>query len=205
MAYRGTRHARQALQGIAVTQGGYVTSQQAGSVGYDSQHLAYHVRAGNLARVGWGLYRVPNLPVSPHDDLIRWTLWSRDRTGKPRAVVGDESALAVHDLGDSLPTTVHLIVPRTFRKEPRGGCRLHRAELSAADVEAHEGFGVTTAVRTVLDLAARMEFPARILRRAVAEAIESGKIRAPVLRARAERLDLSARLGLAVRIGRKKA
>ena len=176
--------------------GGYLTAQQAGSIGYDRRHLAYHVAAGNLERVGWGLYRLPGLPCSEYDDLIRWTLWSRDRQGHPQAVVGHESALAVHGLGDVLPSDVHLIVPRTFRKRAPTGCRLHRGEVVGGDVEEREGFGVTNPTRTLLDLASRPGFSTHALRLAAKEAMEQGKVRASDLRFRAERRKLAGRLGL---------
>jgi hypothetical protein len=179
-----------------VTQGGYVTSKQALGAGYDHRHLAYHTRVGNLVRVGWGIYRVPGLTHSEHDDLIRWTLWSRDRRGTPAAVVSHESALAVHELGDVLPGVIHLSVPVGFRKPEPRGCKLHYGRLPESDVERHEGFEVTTAERTLLDLAARPGFPVRELRRAVSESTERGAVRSAALSARARDLGLQDRLGL---------
>lgn len=204
MKYRSSRKARQELREIASTQGGYVTSQQAHRVGYDRRHLVYHVSAGNLERVGWGLYRIPGLALADHDDLIRWTLWSRNREGTPQATVGHESALAVHDLGDVLPSAVHLVVPPGFRKvEPRG-CRLHRAEVGGRDIQDHEGYRVTTPTRTLLDVAGRSDFSTRTLRRAVRDAIDRGEVRSSELRSRAIELGLDARLGLASGGKRKK-
>src|SRR5687768_11163993 len=114
MKYRGAQEARHALHAVAATQGGYFTSAQAREAGYSYPHLAYHVRTGNFLRVGHGLYRLPEVPATEHDDLVRWTLWSRGRDDVPQAVVSHASALALHGLSDVIPTKVHLTVPPAF-------------------------------------------------------------------------------------------
>lgn len=152
-AYRDTRHALRALTQTATEQGGYFTAKQARSVGYDYPHLEYHVSAGNFERVGHGLYRLPTIPLSEHDELIRLTLWSRNREDEPQAVVSHETALALHELSDVLPSKTHITVPGGFRKRPPRGCVLHRATLPEQDVGQREGFAVTTPMRTLLDVA----------------------------------------------------
>ncbi|MDP9121460.1 MAG: type IV toxin-antitoxin system AbiEi family antitoxin domain-containing protein [Acidobacteriota bacterium] len=152
-SYRSTSQARRALYATASLQGGYFTAKQAAAVGYRKQHLDYHTRTGNFERIGRGLYRLPDLPASEHDDLIRWSLWSRGRDDRPQAVVSHETALRIHDLGDVLPEKVHLSVAPDFRKPCPRGCILHRACLGESDVEHHDGFRVTTPLRTLLDIA----------------------------------------------------
>jgi len=58
----------------------------------------------------------------------------------------------MYDLGDILPTTVHLTVPPDFRKKPPKGVSLHKAKLVAADFEMRDGFPVTKPLRTIADL-----------------------------------------------------
>jgi hypothetical protein len=70
---RSARQASRQLFAIAVDQGGYFTAKQARQAGYNYPHLDYHVSCGNYVRVGHGLYRLPDLPPSEHDDLIRLT------------------------------------------------------------------------------------------------------------------------------------
>src|ERR1700736_6460129 len=111
---RSTREANRHLRSIALEQGGYFTAKQAQEAGYDYPHLDYHVSCGNFVRVGHGLYRLSDYPPSEHDDLIRLTLWSRNRQDQPQAVVSHQSALVLHELGDLLPTTTHLTVPPGF-------------------------------------------------------------------------------------------
>ena len=150
------------LDGLAAAasgQGGYFTTRQARSAGFSAPLLAYHLKAGNFERVGHGLYRLPLLPYALHDDLVRLSLWSRDRQGRPQAVVSHESALALHELTDGIPREVHLTVPIGFRKPAPRGCVLHRAELSVAETAAREGFRVTRVERTLAELAALPTFP----------------------------------------------
>lgn len=59
--------------------------EQADALGYERRRLAYHVAAGNFERVERGLYRLPSLPLSEHDDLVRATFWSRDLSDTPQA------------------------------------------------------------------------------------------------------------------------
>lgn len=140
---------RRRLAALAAGQSGYFTAAQALSVGYSYQGQKFHADRGNWLRVDRGLFRLPEWPVGEHDDLIRWSLWSRNR-----AVVSHETALAVHDLGDVNPAVVHLTVPANFRSRAPGGIRLHRAELPPADIWLWEGFRIATPLRSLLDVAA---------------------------------------------------
>lgn len=134
---------------MAAAQSGHFTAAQALSVGYSYQAQKFHADRGNWSRVDRGLFRLPEWPVSEHDDLVRWSLWSKDR-----AVVSHETSLAVHNLGDANPAVVHLTVPTGFRSQAPGGIRLHRGELPDGDVWRYEGFRITTPLRTLLDIAA---------------------------------------------------
>lgn len=139
---------RRRLAALAGTQSGYFTAAQARHVGYSHQAQKFHVDRGNWVRVGRGLFRLPEWPIGMHDDLVRWSLWSRGR-----GVVSHDTALAVHGLGDANPALVHLTVPRNFRPSAPG-VRLIRAELGEPDVLEYEGFRVTTPERTLFDVAA---------------------------------------------------
>jgi predicted transcriptional regulator of viral defense system len=177
MAYRDAQTAYRRLVAVAQRQGGYVTAKQARKAGFDYSHLAYHVGVGNLSRAGHGLYQLPELPRSPHDQFVRLVLWSRDRDDRPQAVVSHDSALALHELSDAIPTRIHLSVPISFRKRAPRGCVLHRACLGAADVQDWEGLRVTTPLRTLIDLADEGRFGREQLGRAVEDALARGAVR----------------------------
>src|SRR3989338_3951726 len=110
---------------IAQKQGGYFTSGQALNAGYSYRLQSYHKEQKHWKEIDTGLYKLTNLPVSEYDDLIRWSLWSRDKKGNPQAVISHESALVVHELGDIMP----------------------------AEVEVRDDFSVTTPIKTIIDVA----------------------------------------------------
>ena len=171
-----SRETARSLFAKALEQGGYFTAKQAKEAGYDYPHLDYHLSTGNFERVEHGLYRLTSLPPGEHDDLVRLTLWSRDRQDEPQAVVSHESALVLHDLSELLPAEIHLTVPPTFRKEPPTGCVLHKARLARKDIEERTGFRVTVPLRTLLDVAAS-GVPEEQLQKAVADALARGLVR----------------------------
>jgi predicted transcriptional regulator of viral defense system len=173
---RSTREAARTLLAQAIEQGGHFTAKQARIAGYDYPHLEYHVSTGSFERVNHGLYRITSLPSAEHDDLIRLALWSRNRQDEPQAVASHESALVLHNLADLLPDMIHLTVPPTFRKKPPTGCLLHKAILTASDVEERTGFRVTTPLRTLLDVAAS-NLSQEQFDKAVSEALRRGLVR----------------------------
>lgn len=170
----------QALYETAAAQEGYFTAGQALQAGYAYSQQYFHRRRGNWLHIGRGLYRLRDFPPGEREDLVRWSLWSRDQKGEPQAVVSHESALAVHELSDVMPGRVHLTVPKGFRKRVPPGCVLHQAGLAAGDVEPRRGYQVTTPVRTLLDVA-DSTLSQEHLNRAVREALERGLVRRRLL------------------------
>lgn len=177
MPYRDAKAALRALTAVASSQGGYFTARQAEEVGYDAPHLSYHLSAGNFERADRGLYRIPTLPLSEHDDLVRLWLWSRGLDDQPRAVVSHQTALALHDLAELIPTTIHLTVPPGFRKQPPQGCVLHKGTFDHGATHAFDAFPVTTPLRTLLDLVDAGSLPTEQFNAAVAVAVQRGLIR----------------------------
>lgn len=198
MAYRSTQQARRELVEVAVLQGGYFTAKQAAAAGYGKRHVDYHVKVGNFERVERGLFRLPTIPPTEHDDLIRLSLWSRGRNDRPQAVVSHETALAVHELGPLLSTRIHLTVPRTFRKPAPAVCVLHKAALRDRDIEQREGFRVTTPLQTLLDVANESTVTQDQLNEIVQEALAGGHVRRQTLEEAAQREATTTRLARAL-------
>lgn len=202
MAYRDPKQAFRSLNAVAEQQGGYFTAKQARTAGYRYPHLAYHIAAGNFERVGHGLYRLPTLPPSEHDDLVRLSLWSRGRDDRSQAVVSHESSLALYDLSDVIPRKVHLTVPPHFRKRPLKGCALHKAALEPSDIEERSSFRVTSPLRTLLDVAASTSVSQDQLDRAVREALDRGLVRKTKLVEAVRKGPRASRLSSALRAAR---
>lgn len=178
---------RRRLLALAARQSGYFTAAQALDLGYSYPAQRYHAQRGNWLRVDRGIYRLPEWPTGPRDDLVRWSLWSRGR-----AVVSHETAMSVHELGDVDPARVHLTVPQNFRqKDP--AVVIHRAEVPGSDVEEHSGFRVTTPLRSLLDVATG-DLDLDQLARAIEEALARGMLTRRVIRDRADEFGAKAAL-----------
>lgn len=133
---------------VAESQLGYFTSSDAKRLGYDYPHQHFHVKQGNWIRVDHGIYRLKKFPAAEHEDLMRWWLWSRKK-----GVISHETAAALYELGDLLPSKIHLTVPLDFRKRPTKTLIIHKAELRKSEIEMRDDLPVTRPLRTVLDLA----------------------------------------------------
>lgn len=176
------RDLRRRLFSLASEQAGYFTAAQAKTLGYSYQAQAHHVAAGNWLRIDRGLFRLTEWIPGVHDELSRWTLWSRGK-----GVVSHESALAVHELSEFESGFVHLTVPPGFRSHD-SAVVLHHADLADIDVVQRTGYRVTSAVRSIVDVAATGVDAAQ-LNRAISEAQTRGVLSLRALRDRAEAVD----------------
>ncbi|MBI5366574.1 MAG: hypothetical protein HZA54_06025 [Planctomycetes bacterium] len=187
MKWRDPHEAVRRLYAIAEAQAGYFTAAQALEAGYSRRLQHYHVHRGHWWRIERAIYRLREFPSQPHEDLVRWTLWSRGA-----GVISHETAAAVHELGDFMPARVHLTVPTAFRKRAAPGVVLHRGQVPLGDFRTAMGFTVTTPLRTFLDLvssATEEEYLIGYL----AEALERGALLASDVAERGARLDPESR------------
>ena len=181
------RDLRRRLFHLAAQQGGHFTAAQARRIGYSYQAQAHHVAAGNWYRLDRGLFRLAEWVPELHDDLARWTLWSKDR-----AVISHETALAVHGIGELESPRVHLTVPPRFSMRD-DAVVIHHGDLPATDVEQRAGFRTTTVARSLIDVAAAGVDEDQ-LARSIREAVQAGRVTLRQLRARAEDVDLQGAL-----------
>ena len=148
-----------ALSDLAAEQWGLVTAAQARPLDVTPQALARFARQGILERLVHGVYRVAGTPPSPLDDLrVAWLVLdparrALDRLRDPNpAVVSFRSAAAVHGLGDLAADIMEFTV--SGRKQTRRpDVRIHRGELGPEGWTIVDGLPVTTALRTIQDLA----------------------------------------------------
>jgi len=169
-----------ALYRIAEQQAGYFTPAQAVEAGFSSKLLWHHARTGKLTRAAYGIYRFAQFPSSPHEDLfVAWL-----RCG-PKAVISHDSALEVYELSDAVPGEIHVTVPRTSSRR-RPGIRLHTSRLSPGDLKKREGLRVTSAPRTLADVA-RTGLDEELVRQAIEQALHRGLTDRSALLAQARR------------------
>jgi predicted transcriptional regulator of viral defense system len=134
------------LYQIAESQAGYFTSAQVEEAGYTYERLSDLTTRGQFIRVQRGIYRLVHYPASRFEDLHIASL----RTG-PDSVVSHESALAVYELSDIIPTKTHIIIPRTGSRR-REGIQLHTNKLDDDEITRREGLRITTVERTISDV-----------------------------------------------------
>jgi predicted transcriptional regulator of viral defense system len=72
----------------------------------------------------------------------------------PSSVISHESALAVYELSDILPSEIHIIVQRNASRR-RKGIRQHTNRLQADEITKRQGLPITTVERTLADLIAK--------------------------------------------------
>jgi hypothetical protein len=179
------RERKQELFELAVQQQGFFTAGQAQKAGYSKRLRHHHKTRGNWEEHGWGLYRLSQFPHSQDEELVKLTLWSRNKLGQPQAVVSHDTALRLFELSDVLPDKYHLTVPPGFRKEVPRDVTLHHARLEPDDIQMREGFSVTTPLRTLMDVA-RNKLALEQFGLAVEQALGLGLVRRETLIKRCE-------------------
>lgn len=166
------------LFAIANAQQGYFTARQAVACGYAAPNHVYHVNTGAWIREYRGIYRLARFPDSIEGHYVLWSLWSRNRREIPQGVFSHQTALSIHELSDVMPAKLHLTVPRKFRRNsllPKL-LVLHRADLSADDVQQCRGYRVVRPLRAVADLLKGGIESRDLLRQALRQALARGLI-----------------------------
>ncbi len=89
---------------------GSVTRQEAVAAGIHTQTLSRLVRSGDLERVGRGLYRLPETPITENHGFALVA------AAVPKAVICLISALRFHEIGTQLPHEVWIAIDRRSRR-----------------------------------------------------------------------------------------
>jgi predicted transcriptional regulator of viral defense system len=173
MIARHERPDRDRLYEIAATQEGHFTTAQAGEAGYSPQLLMKHLKGGRIRRVRRGVYRLVQFPAGEHEDLIVLWLWSEQA-----GVFSHETALAILDLSDVLPSQIHMTLPAPWASRrlriPRG-LVLHHADVPENERTWAGSVRVTTAGRTLVDCA-RSKVEPRLVRDAFEDGCARGLV-----------------------------
>ena len=165
-----------ALFSIAEAQSGYFTTAQAAGAGYSPPLLHKYLANGRVLRVRRGIYRLVHFPASDHEDLVVLWLWAEQA-----GVFSHETALALHDLSDVLPSKVHMTVPASWRSRRLGvppGLVLHYSDIGSVDDADRTWFSaveITTPLKTLRDCIEANVSP-ELVRQAVLQARQRGLI-----------------------------
>jgi predicted transcriptional regulator of viral defense system len=144
------------LEALALGQGGYFDRRDAHDYGITDHLLGYHTRTGRFERVLPGVYRLRAAPLSPQDEYLLAWVWTNYR-----GAISHESAVALYDLADILPTRVHVTVPRPFHRTS-APFQVHLAPLPEEEVQTYNGVQVTVPARAIVDAAATGTDPTQI-------------------------------------------
>ncbi|WP_129656902.1 type IV toxin-antitoxin system AbiEi family antitoxin domain-containing protein [Rothia halotolerans] len=142
---------RQLVREIALDHYGYVTTKEAAEAGVPAVELPKLAARGGLENVAYGLYRVPDVPVSAYDQFAEALL----RAGEGAYLHG-ESVLALFALADVNPRRITVAVRR--RTRPKLPAFL---ELTQVKGEAHttfyEGLESQPVAEAILECRGRIE------------------------------------------------
>jgi Protein of unknown function (DUF559)/Transcriptional regulator, AbiEi antitoxin len=133
---------------LATSQYGVVTRGQLLALGLSATTIARRVENGRLHRVHKGVYTVGHLILGPRGRWMAAVL-----TCGPDAALSHESAAALWQIRASDATLIHVTVPGTGSRR-RSGLHVHRCRrLGPDEVTVRDGIRLTSAARTILDLA----------------------------------------------------
>jgi predicted transcriptional regulator of viral defense system len=152
---------------LAGSQHGYFTTAQAEAAGISRRALFGRHRKGLLERTAFGLYRLPQFPPGPRDELYALQAIA------PRATFSHETALQLFELSDVLPRTIHLTVAPESGFKPRTGVSIHRSRIQPDERILRDDLWLTSPRRTLIDCA-RIGTDAEQLVAALAEGRDRG-------------------------------
>jgi hypothetical protein len=144
---------------LANRQRGYVKRAQLLKLGLGSDAIAYRVRVGRLIPVYAGVYAVGHIPALPQDRAVGALL-----ACGAGAVLSHSTAATAWGIFRRWEMPFEVSTP-TIRR--RSGIIVHRTCLADRDIRTQLGLRVTSAARTLFDVAPR--FGDKGLRRAVAD------------------------------------
>ena len=153
----------------ALDQHGLLTPDDARAIGANDAALRLMVHRGTLERIGFGIYRVPQLAGDRLEQYQEALLRVRSE-----GALTHDTALDLHDLCDINPVKVHVTVPpgRRLRRSLPEWLVVHRGQLDERDLTWFEGLRIATPARAILDGIAT-----HIGDRFVDQAVETGRAR----------------------------
>ncbi|MDX6697705.1 MAG: hypothetical protein QOE65_1102 [Solirubrobacteraceae bacterium] len=138
-----------AIARLAGRQYGVVARRQLVALGLGGDAIDGRLASGRLHAVHRGVFAVGHRAVSQEGRWLAAVL-----AGGQDALLSHNSAAALWELRPARRGPVEVAAPRALRS--RTDLRFHRLALSEVERTSHRGIPVTTAARTLLDLAASL-------------------------------------------------
>lgn len=157
---------------IALDQYGFITHRDFKTLDSDPVLLRQWCQRGLVERIGHGIYRFPQVPVTPLDPLMLATLWPAGR-----GVLSHDSALELHELCDINPAKVHVSIPVDYRLRRKGGDLyvFYREDLTEAQITWHEGIRIVKPY-VAIQQALESNVPIYLIRQAMDEVGRKGLV-----------------------------
>lgn len=154
-------------------QAGYFTTRDASGAGFSAPLLSKHVHAGRVTHTRRGIYRLVQYPASDHEELVVPWLWS-----EKQGVFSHQTALALHDLSDVLPSKSHLTLPSSWttrRLRVPDDLVVHYGDVPKRERSWFGPVPATAPLRTLEDCT-RENLAPELLRQAASEALRRGLV-----------------------------
>lgn len=135
---------------LAAEQHGCISVEQALRCGLSADAVFRRARSGRWRRILPAVYAVSGAPATWEQRLMAAVLWAGDDTAIART-----SAAALWKLPGFGPGRVEIYHPTS--KRSRSGVIVHRVRLDPRDVTRIRGWPVTTAGRTLVDVASKLD------------------------------------------------
>ncbi|KYF75474.1 hypothetical protein BE17_19125 [Sorangium cellulosum] len=160
------------LHDVASAQAGYFTFAQAIEAGFvAATQVETELR---VERCGGDVFRLVQFPPSEHEDLV--ILWLQT---EKQGVFSHDTALALHQLSDILPSRRHVTVPSGWELPSNArldrGTVLHHAEVGPSEIAWMSPIPLTKPLRTLRDCIEKGVSP-EIIEQAISEALARGMI-----------------------------
>jgi hypothetical protein len=146
-----------------------VSRAQLAELGLSDNALAHRIRTGRLIAVEEGVFALA--PVLAHDP---WGRWMGATLTAPRTVLSRASAAVARGWWAHEGTVVTVTRPGSGGPRRHGGICVYRSSTLDGDCGELNGVPITSAARTLLDLAASAATSRRALARALREATRLG-------------------------------
>jgi hypothetical protein len=153
---------------IARRQYGVISRLQALQAGMTPAMIRHRIASGRWEVLYPSTYRIAGSPPSPQQNAMAVCLW-----GGPAALLAFRTAGAGWGLEGGRWTPPEIICPRRLAASPQLVVVRQSATLSPADITAVGPLPISTATRTLIDLAGRL--PERTLEVALDQALRTGK------------------------------